>query len=134
MCDIDQFDLKAQRIFISYRHVKPDEDLAKVFESELKRNGFQVFVDRNMGIGAEWAGEIDRRLKKVDFFLVLLSEESIRGDRVRQETELGHELKQRGKLRILPETQFFDPGVGGPKQGFPVVEHMLSFLFRQGRA
>ena len=94
--------LKIQRIFISYRHVKPDQDLAMVFEAELTGSGLQVFMDRNMMIGTKWAAEIDRQLKMADFFLVLLSEESIRSDMVREEIKLAHKLQQQGKLQILP--------------------------------
>ncbi len=94
--------IKAQRIFISYRHVKPDEDLARVFETEFTRIGFQVFVDTNIKIGTDWAKEIDRQLQSADYFLVLLSEESILSDMVRQEIKRAHELKQQGKLCILP--------------------------------
>jgi len=78
-------DEKALRIFISYRHVKPDEDLAIVIESALTKAGFQVFVDQKMVIGTEWVKEIENQLKKANFFVVLLSAESIRSDMVRQE-------------------------------------------------
>jgi hypothetical protein len=93
---------KAQRVFISYRHVKPDEDLALALEKALTRDGCQVFIDRNMVLGTEWATEIDRQLRAAAFFVVLLSAESIRSDMVRQEIKLAHELKQQGNLRILP--------------------------------
>ncbi|SJM93811.1 hypothetical protein CRENPOLYSF2_3630002 [Crenothrix polyspora] len=93
---------KAPRVFISYRHVKPDEDLALAIEQKLTGEGCKVFVDRRMLIGTEWATEIDRQLNAADFFVVLLSSESIRSDMVRQEIKLAHELKQQAKLRILP--------------------------------
>ncbi len=91
-----------QQIFISYRHVKPDQDLALAIESELSSNGLTVFVDRNMQIGTDWAKEIDRQLKSAQVFIVLLSAESIRSDMVRQEINLAHQLKQQGRLSILP--------------------------------
>ncbi len=90
------------RVFISYRHVKPDEDLALVLEQSLILDGCQVFVDRRMLPGTEWAPEIDHQLRVAKFFVVLLSAESIRSDMVRQEIMLAHELKQKGCLRILP--------------------------------
>jgi hypothetical protein len=93
---------KTQRVFISYRHTKPDEDLALALEAVLTREGCQVFVDRRMLVGTEWAAEIDCQLKTAQFFVVLLSAESIRSDMVRQEIKLAHELKQQQKLRILP--------------------------------
>ena len=92
----------AKRVFISYRHVKPDEDLALALEKALIANGCTVFVDHRMPLGMEWAAEIDRQLRAAEFFVVLLSAESIRSDMVRQEIKLAHELKERGTLRILP--------------------------------
>lgn len=91
-----------KRVFISYRHVKPDEDLALTLEKALADDGCQVFVDRRMLVGTEWAAEIDRQLRAAEFFVVLLSAESIRSDMVRQEIKLAHELKQQKGLRILP--------------------------------
>jgi hypothetical protein len=91
-----------KRVFISYRHTKPDEELALTLEQTFLGDGCQVFVDRRMKVGTEWAAEIDRQLRAADFFVVLLSAESIRSDMVRQEILLAHELKQSGKLRILP--------------------------------
>ncbi|MGH8553872.1 MAG: TIR domain-containing protein, partial [Methylococcales bacterium] len=88
-----------KRIFISYRHVKPDEDLALALERLLIADGCQVFVDRRMLPGTEWAAEIDRQLRAAEFFVVFLSAESIRSDMVRQEIMLAHELKQQGTLR-----------------------------------
>ncbi|MGZ8214112.1 MAG: alpha/beta fold hydrolase [Methylosarcina sp.] len=92
----------AQRVFISYRHVKPDEDVALALEAALIQDGCQVFVDRRMLVGTEWAIEIDRQLQAAQIFIVLLSTESIRSDMVRQEIKLAHELKKQNRLRILP--------------------------------
>ncbi|WFP51966.1 alpha/beta fold hydrolase [Methylomonas sp. EFPC3] len=92
----------SKQIFISYRHTKPDEDLALELEKALVADGQQVFVDRRMLLGTDWATEIDRRLRAADIFIVLLSADSIRSDMVRQEIMLAHQLRQLGKLRILP--------------------------------
>ncbi|NJD04929.1 MAG: toll/interleukin-1 receptor domain-containing protein [Methylococcaceae bacterium] len=94
--------MSAKKVFISYRHTKPDEDLAAALEKSLIADGCEVFVDRRMLLGTEWAAEIDRRLRAAGIFVVLLSAESIRSDMVRQEIMLAHQLKQQGSLRILP--------------------------------
>lgn len=44
--------------------------------------------DRRMLPGTEWAAEIERELRAAQFFVVLLSAESIRSDMVRQEVKL----------------------------------------------
>jgi len=94
--------LVVKQVFISYRHVKPDEDLALALEQALTGAGCPVFIDRNMLLGTEWQAEIERQLRAAAFFVVLLSAESIRSDMVREEIRLAHELKQQGSLRILP--------------------------------
>jgi hypothetical protein len=98
------------KCFISYRHVKPDEDLAGFLEKFLKEHGHKVFVDLRMLVGTKWAKEIEKQIKSSDFFIVLLSAESIRSDMVRQEVELAHDLsKERGeKFAILPIRVDFD--------------------------
>lgn len=98
------------KCFISYRHVKPDEDLAGFLEKFLKEHGHKVFVDIQMLVGTKWAKEIEKQIKSSDFFIVLLSKESIRNDMVRQEVELAHDLskEREEKFAILPIRVDFD--------------------------
>jgi hypothetical protein len=92
------------RVFISYRHVDPDQNLAHFIAQALKEHQQHVFVDTQMLIGTKWADEIERQLRAADFFVVLLSRESIRSEMVRWEVRLAHQLaRQEGKkLTILP--------------------------------
>jgi pimeloyl-ACP methyl ester carboxylesterase len=99
---IPNYPSSGKRVFISYRHTKPDEDLAIKIGQALATDGCQVFVDRRILVGTEWAAEIDSQLRAADIFIVLLSVDSIRSDMVRQEIMLAHKLKQEGRLRILP--------------------------------
>ena len=98
------------KCFISYRHTKPDEDLAEFLEKYLKEQNHEVFKDTQMQVGTKWAKEIETQIKSSDYFVVLLSAESIRSDMVTQEVELAHELsKKPGKrLTILPIRVDFD--------------------------
>jgi hypothetical protein len=92
------------KCFISYRHTKPDEDLAHFLEKSLGEHDHNVFLDTQIQLGTEWVKEIERQIKSAEFFIVLLSKESILSDMVRQEVKLAHELvKKRGKrFTILP--------------------------------
>ncbi len=74
------------QVFISYRHVPPDEELAERLCAYLQERGLRVFLDKQIKVGLEWAAEIDRQLRASDFFVVFLSEDSIRSDMVRQES------------------------------------------------
>jgi len=78
------------RVFISYRHVKPDEDLAMFLENFLHNRGHEVFIDRRMLVGTKWVDEIERQIRAGEFFVVLLSAESILSELVRQEVKLAY--------------------------------------------
>jgi hypothetical protein len=90
------------QIFISYRHVPPDEQLAERLCAYLQERGLRVFLDKQIRVGRDWVEEIDRQLRASDFFVVFLSEDSILSDMVRQEVQTAHELRQEGKLSIFP--------------------------------
>jgi len=92
-------------IFLSYRHVEPDEALAQELLAALSGAGHAVFIDRKMQVGTEWVEEIRRQIDACDFFVVLLSGESIRSDMVRQEVRQAHGLRRSrgdGRPGILP--------------------------------
>lgn len=71
-------------------------------ENFLRTSGHEVFIDRRMLVGTKWADEIDRQIRAAEFFVVLLSAESILSELVRQEVKLAHELEKQNKLTILP--------------------------------
>ena len=98
------------KCFISYRHIKPDEDLAHFLKDFLGKHNYDTFLDTRMLIGTEWVKEIEKQIKSSDFFIVLLSADSILSNMVRQEVKLAHELKKKrnGKFTILPIRVDFD--------------------------
>jgi hypothetical protein len=90
------------KVFISYRHVEPDETLANRLASFLETKDFDVFIDKKILTGQAWIEEIDRQIRKSQHFVALLSAESIRSDMVRREIKLAYQLRKEGKVRILP--------------------------------
>lgn len=93
------------QVFISYRHISPDQDLAGFLEGYLKSRGLDVFIDTQMLVGDKWVEEIERRIRASSCFVALLSADSIRSDMVRQEVELAHSLPN---CAILPVRVAFD--------------------------
>ena len=91
-------------IFISYKHVAPDQDLTHFIAQALQERGHHVFVDTQMLVGTRWVEEIERQLRAADFFVVLLSSESIRSEMVRWEVKLAHQLvrQEKKQFTILP--------------------------------
>jgi hypothetical protein len=90
------------QVFLSYRHVPRDEELAEGLCAYLQERGLRVFLDKQIRVGLDWVAEIDRQLRASDAFVVLLSEDSIRSDMVRQEIQTAHQLRRDGKMAILP--------------------------------
>lgn len=90
------------QVFLSYRHVPPDEQLAEGLCAYLEERGLRVFIDKQIRVGLDWVAEIDRQLRASDSFVVFLSEGSVRSDMVRQEVQTAYELRQEGKMAIFP--------------------------------
>jgi hypothetical protein len=92
------------KIFISYRHIEPDQNLAQFLVDCFQRGGLEVFIDHQMLTGTRWIDEIEGQLRSSDFFVVLLSKESIRSAMVRKEVWIADELSQQPDRRftILP--------------------------------
>jgi hypothetical protein len=90
------------KVFISYRHVQPDEDLANCLASFFEAHNFEVFIDRKILTGQRWVAEIERQIRTSQHFVALLSAESVRSDMVGKEIKLAYELSQGGGIRILP--------------------------------
>lgn len=94
---------KRSRIFISYkRDGGQDEDLALKIYQQLSQS-HDVFIDQNMKIGTPWAERIEQELGHSDFFITLLSAQSVGSEMVLGEVETAHRLgTQGGKPAILP--------------------------------
>jgi AAA-like domain/TIR domain len=91
-----------RQVFLSYRHVPPDEQLATGLHAHLVEKGLRVFLDTQIEIGLDWVAEIDRQLRASDAFVVFLSANSILSDMVRREIQIAYELWRAGKMRIFP--------------------------------
>jgi hypothetical protein len=87
-----------KRVFISYRHVKPDEDLAKIVCEHLRTCGYIVFIDADIAVGQDWVKWNEDALLKCHYLVVFLSAESIVSNMVRHEVEVAHKHQK----HILP--------------------------------
>jgi hypothetical protein len=73
------------KVFVSYRHVAPDQDLAHHICICLQKRGHEPFIDTRLNVGQRWPEELDGQLRSSKFLLVLLSKNSITSDMVREE-------------------------------------------------
>lgn len=93
-----------QHVVLLYkRNAHPDEDILKLLERELAEQGHDVFIDRHLRTGMEWASEIQRQVRSADAVIPLLSVASMGSEMLEEELRIAHETAQRqGKPRLLP--------------------------------
>jgi AAA domain-containing protein/TIR domain-containing protein len=100
------------RFFISYRRrAEADQGLANYLLEGLKAAGHDVFIDVEMAIGTDWAKEIAQRIDWCDYFIVLLSDQSVKSEMVQGEIRRAHHRRRPdGCPCILPiRVRFDDP-------------------------
>jgi serine/threonine protein kinase len=96
---------KSLRVALLYkRNAQPDEHVLHLLEAELKAQGHEVFIDRHLSVGVEWAKEIERQVRTSDAVIPLLSATSIASEMIAYEVQIAHEAaqQQEGKPRLLP--------------------------------
>jgi tRNA A-37 threonylcarbamoyl transferase component Bud32 len=107
----------AGEVVILYkRNAQPDEELLRLLETELVKNGYRVFIDRHLLVGMEWAREIEKRISQAEAVIPLLSESSAGSEMLAYEIQIAHEAaqKQNGKPRILPVRLSFSGTLSEP--------------------
>jgi hypothetical protein len=111
---------RSARVFLSYkRNVASDGELADRVVTALTGAGHQIFIDKQLRVGQDWAAEIDRQVRQSDYLIVFLTAESITSEMVRAEIEIGRD--QSGKTstpRILPVRLAFDGPLPYPISAF----------------
>lgn len=89
-------------IFISYtRNANPDVELASFFANYLRDKGHNVFIDKEIPVGVEWPDITRQKLEDADFFLILLSDHSIRSEMVIEEVRIVYRRRQKQGLPII---------------------------------
>lgn len=108
--------LKSLRVSILYKSdVQSDDRLSNLLEQHLTRVGCQVFTDKQLAIGVEWAREIENKIRDSDAAITLLSAASVQSEMILYEVEIAHQAAQQrdGRPRLLPvRIQFTGPLAG----------------------
>ncbi|HKV07360.1 MAG TPA: AAA-like domain-containing protein [Thermoanaerobaculia bacterium] len=120
------------QVFLSYRHVPRDEELAEGLCAYLQARGLRVFLDKQIQVGLEWVAEIDRQIRASTAFVVFLSEDSIRSDMVRQEIHTAHKLQRDGKMTIFPVRVGFEGELPYDLGGY--LNHIQYALWNPGES
>ena len=122
---------KPLAVAILYRHnVEPDESLLHRIEDELSARGHQVFVDRHLRIGVEWAKEIPEKVRGADVVIPLLSARSVQSEMLLWEVQTAHEEAQQhnGLPRFLPVRVAFEDPL--PPELAVILDRLQYFLWR----
>jgi hypothetical protein len=115
--------------FLYKRHVKTDEALLKWLEDAFTTRGYKVFIDRQLGVGVEWAKELDRRIREADAVIPLLSAASVQSEMLAGEVLIACEeaQKRHGKPRILPVRVNFE---GKLPAEIGILDRLQYFLWK----
>ncbi|MEM6867603.1 MAG: AAA-like domain-containing protein [Cyanobacteria bacterium P01_C01_bin.121] len=70
----------------------------------LGKQQHQVFIDRDLKIGTEWAKKLDAEIRQSDFVIALLSEQAVDSEMIQREIRIAHQTTQLppGKPKFLP--------------------------------
>ena len=87
----------------------PDADLALTLESELRKLGHGVFMDRRQVTGLKWAHELEQQLQRADLVLALISAASAHSELLAYELEVAAQFaeQQNGRPALLPIRVFY---------------------------
>ena len=98
-----QFHRPKPRVALLYkRRAQPDEYVLRILEEYLKTD-YEVFIDRRLSVGVEWAREIESQIRAAEAVVPLLSATSAQSEMLAHEVEIAHEAAQQsGKPRLLP--------------------------------
>ena len=85
------------------RNAQPDEQILSLLEARLRSEGYEIFVDRHLQVGMEWAREIEQRVSNAYAVIVLLSATAASSEMLAYEVQVAHDAAQKtGRPRILP--------------------------------
>jgi serine/threonine protein kinase len=93
-----------QVVLLYRRNTLPDEQIMRALEEKLAGQGYQVFVDRHLAVGVDWAREIEKKIGTADAVVALLSAASVESEMLSYEVQLAHSFaeRQNGRPRLLP--------------------------------
>jgi hypothetical protein len=94
----------APRIVLLYkRNLQPDEAILHTLEEQFSLQGYEVFVDRHLKIGVEWAQAIEDTIRAADAVVAIVSPKALQSEMLEYELETAHDQHQQtGQPIILP--------------------------------
>jgi len=130
--------MSGKKIFISYSRV--DTEYVSSLVVALRKQGFEVWFDKNIRTGTDWDDTIEEELKKADALVLILSKTSVVSDNVKDEISYAMGLgKPVSPIKIeecdvpmrLARKQFIDFESLGHEVGFERLVNDLNLQFRK---
>ena len=118
------------RIALVYKgSAEPDGRLLRSLVQRLEAQGVQVFYDKHLAVGVEWARVIESKIRDADAVVVLLSTASVQSEMVAYEIELAHQAaeKHKGRPLLLPVRVQFNGAL--PDSFRPYLERLHYFMW-----
>lgn len=109
--------VKSLRVALLYkRNAHPDDHVLALLENGLRAAGHDVFIDRHLHIGVEWATEIERQVREADAVIPILSAAAVQSEMLEGEVKIAWEAagQKIGRPRILPVRVNFESALGEP--------------------
>jgi hypothetical protein len=108
--------VKSLKLVVVYRrHAKPDDQVLVMLEDALIAEGHDVFIDRHLKIGVEWATAIEEKIRAADGVIAIVSDAAMGSEMLEYELETAFdEHRKRGKPYILPVRIGAEKIVEGP--------------------
>jgi len=104
-----------------------DRRLLHLLHSRLLARGVDVFFDKRLTVGVQWAREIENQIRAADAVVILLSPSSVQSEMLAYEVEMADHAAQQqdGRpLRLPVRVQFPDPW---PQALQPFLDPLQSF-------
>jgi hypothetical protein len=102
-------------VLLYRRKAQPDDQVLSALEAALSSLGHDIFVDRHLKIGVEWAKAIEERIRGADAVIAILSDSASGSEMLEYELETAFdENRKRGKPYLLPVRVGTDRKVEGP--------------------
>jgi len=94
----------AKVVLLYKRSAEPDGTLLQSLKTELTKRGCEVFIDRHLRVGLEWAREIEHAIRSADAVIPLLSPAAVASEMLAFEIEIADDAgqQQQGRPRLLP--------------------------------
>ncbi len=108
--------IKSLKLVIVYkRNAQPDDQILSILESAMIADGHDVFIDRHLKIGVEWAKAIEEKIRAADAVIALVSDAAMGSEMLEYELETAFdEHRKRGKPYLLPVRVGAERTIEGP--------------------